>query len=197
MRVTGFLVVEDPSALKRLGPRQVVHRCWASLLEVRGIDTYVLAYRKPLASGLQIGDASSPFKAWASSYREEQLSDTVRDTAVTDWAWASARKHNTDIAVIVQARCPLMTAARIEACLRHVSNGHRSAWTVLQRSVLSWDNNSICRTISDAEVRGCVVRSPVFHKAHISVPVDFLESLDVSDPEQMQLAEAAVSSGLI
>jgi len=41
------------------------------------------------------------------------------------------------------------------------------------------------------------VRSPVFHKAHISVPVDFLESLDVSDPEQMQLAEAAVSSGLI
>jgi len=186
MSIAAAVVVDHPVALFWLGHMPVVNWVLAQLADVRGLQCTVVLTRRHFAATVR-----RYVEPCAVSVHE--LPDALLGQEIESFVWSpSSPLANHAVVLLVQALTPFTSAASLELCLRQAKQQAQSVVVARPCQVV------VGKRLQPAQEIVLQIRAlhrPGVDASLTTVPVGFIESLRVVDPEQLQLAQALVFSG--
>jgi hypothetical protein len=200
MYTVACVLVQDARAFAWLGHQAIIKWCLHRLRGVRGVDHIVCCVvpellDKAKATLIDVDVVSIP----------KNLITQASMATVDNWLCSvDGPANEADIALAVHPMTPFLSTARIEQCLTHVSRGRSdSAITVQQHDCLVVeDGGRINRKFLPSAVGGCRAFKPAalpegqpLTRNFKQVKVTSIEALDLSNPDNVAIAQALVTSG--
>lgn len=191
-KTVAVIVVKSPKTFTWLGHMPVITWCVVQLTEVRGVDRIVCVASPELAAraGKLLGATGIDVVPIPRPLADAKDADLDRWLTAADGPACDATTL-----VVTKATSPFLEAAKIEACVRSVTNGkYTHCQPARQVEVVLAERKTKARE-AVASLRAFRVAVPAEMPVNVNtVPVTLIESLDVDDHDEFVVADALVTA---
>lgn len=186
-KVVACLVVRTSSLFSFLGDKPILRWSLTKLQEVRGISRIVCVVSPELAKQARL--------LLAETVSVVVLPSTVKDNALEAWLTSAAGPAcDAEVVLINNGTSPLLSTAKIEACLRQVTSKKSSVCFPARDTSVIIPNNSKRAVLRHAidSVKVFRVNVPGELTRPSTVKVNLLESLSIAVTDEFFMVSAMV-----